>query len=124
MVSYLKCIDHKGAPLLCLRSVLTGPSIVGAMACPRPGSTFYTYKENIVTETNLPGDAVQKQQIAQIRPPRYDFAAFESKWRDRWEQQKLYEVHLHNASRPYYNLMMFPYPSAEGLHVANMYSYI
>ncbi len=29
--------DHKGAPLLCLRSGLPGPSIVGAMACPRPG---------------------------------------------------------------------------------------
>src|SRR5258708_3932084 len=29
--------DHKGAPLLCLRIGLPGSSIVGAMACPRPG---------------------------------------------------------------------------------------
>ncbi len=66
----------------------------------------------------------QKQQITQARPPKYDFAAFESKWRARWEEQKLYQVDLHHARRPYYNLMMFPYPSAEGLHVGNVYSYI
>ena len=73
---------------------------------------------------NTSGDPAQTHQIAQIRPPRYDFAAFESKWRARWEQQKLYQVDLYNARRPYYNLMMFPYPSAEGLHVGNMYSYV
>jgi len=27
------------------------------------------------------------------------------------------------AKQPYYNLMMFPYPSAEGLHVGNMYAF-
>ncbi|GAC1454890.1 MAG: leucine--tRNA ligase [Ktedonobacterales bacterium] len=30
---------------------------------------------------------------------------------------------LRRAPRPYYNLMMFPYPSAEGLHVGNMYAF-
>lgn len=65
-----------------------------------------------------------KQRIAQVRPPRYDFAAFEAKWRERWEEQKLYQVDLHTAQKPYYNLMMFPYPSAEGLHVGNVYSYV
>ena len=77
-----------------------------------------------MTETSLPDDSAQKHQIAQLRPPKYDFEAFESKWRSRWEQQKLYEVDLQRANRPYYNLMMFPYPSAEGLHVGNMYSYV
>ncbi len=62
--------------------------------------------------------------LARVRPPRYDFAAFEAKWRERWEQEKLYQVDLRHAERPYYNLMMFPYPSAEGLHVGNMYSYV
>jgi leucyl-tRNA synthetase len=62
--------------------------------------------------------------IARVRPPRYDFASFEAKWRERWEQQRLYQVDLQRAERPYYNLMMFPYPSAEGLHVGNMYSYV
>ena len=71
-------------------------------------------------EARLPG----KRQIAQVRSPRYDFAAFESKWRTRWEEQKLYVVDLQHARQPYYNLMMFPYPSAEGLHVGNVYSYV
>src|SRR5690242_12398484 len=62
--------------------------------------------------------------LARVRPPRYDFASFEAKWREQWEQQKLYQVDLVHAERPYYNLMMFPYPSAEGLHVGNMYSYV
>jgi len=77
-----------------------------------------------ITEENVPAQSVQSQQIAQIRPPRYDFATFEAKWRARWEEQKLYQVDLYNAPRPYYNLMMFPYPSAEGLHVGNVYAYV
>jgi leucyl-tRNA synthetase len=73
---------------------------------------------------DTPGGPAPKPQIAQVRPPKYDFHAFESKWRARWEEQKLYQVDLHGARRPYYNLMMFPYPSAEGLHVGNVYSYV
>ena len=77
-----------------------------------------------MSDTKLPDDSTQKHHIAQIRPPKYDFATFENKWRTRWEEQKLYQVDLRNARRPYYNLMMFPYPSAEGLHVGNMYSFV
>jgi len=32
-------------------------------------------------------------------------------------------VDLKGAKKPYYNLMMFPYPSAEGLHVGNVYAF-
>src|SRR6266700_2859096 len=65
-----------------------------------------------------------ESSLARVRPPRYDFATFEAKWRERWERERLYQVDLYHARRPYYNLMMFPYPSAEGLHVGNMYSYV
>ncbi len=58
------------------------------------------------------------------RPPTYDFAAFEARWRDRWEADGIYRVDLRDAKHPYYNLMMFPYPSAEGLHVGNMYAFV
>jgi leucyl-tRNA synthetase len=77
-----------------------------------------------VSDTNLPDNSAQKHNVAQIHPPKYDFATFESKWRTIWEEQKLYQVDLRNARRPFYNLMMFPYPSAEGLHVGNMYSFV
>ena len=69
-------------------------------------------------------EQAQSSTFARVRPPRYDFAAFEVKWRERWEEEQLYRIDLVNAERPYYNLMMFPYPSAEGLHVGNMYSFV
>ncbi len=66
----------------------------------------------------------EKIDEKKARPPRYDFRGFEEKWRARWEQSGIYRVDLRNAPRPYYNLMMFPYPSAEGLHVGNVYAFV
>ncbi len=54
---------------------------------------------------------------------RYDPRAIESKWQKRWLKEKTYEPDFLRARRPFYNLMMFPYPSAEGLHVGNMYAF-
>ena len=54
----------------------------------------------------------------------FDFARVEEKWRRRWGQERLYEADIRGARHPFYNLMMFPYPSAEGLHIGNMYAYI
>src|SRR2546425_13346901 len=65
-----------------------------------------------------------ESSLTKVRPPRYDFAVFEANWRERWGREKLYQADLSHARHPYYNLMMFPYPSAEGLHVGNMYAYI
>ena len=50
----------------------------------------------------------------------------ERKWRERWEREgvnRLTDAQLADAEKPYYNLMMFPYPSAEGLHIGNIYAY-
>lgn len=54
---------------------------------------------------------------------RYDPQVFERKWQKVWEKSKIFSPDLAHAKRPYYNLMMFPYPSAEGLHVGNMYAF-
>ncbi|HVB14684.1 MAG TPA: leucine--tRNA ligase [Candidatus Dormibacteraeota bacterium] len=53
----------------------------------------------------------------------YDHRAIEEKWQSRWQETDLYQTALDRVSRPYYNLMMFPYPSAEGLHVGNMFAF-
>jgi leucyl-tRNA synthetase len=53
----------------------------------------------------------------------YDHGAIEAKWQARWQKTGLYEMDLDRVPRPYYNLMMFPYPSAEGLHVGNMFTF-
>ena len=59
------------------------------------------------------------------RPDRYDPTAIERKWRARWEESGLYRTDLTLANdRPkFYNLMEFPYPSAEGLHIGHVYTY-
>src|SRR5205814_3600153 len=57
------------------------------------------------------------------RVPSYDPEAVETKWQERWEQNHTNEPDLDRPERPFYNLMMFPYPSAEGLHVGNMYAF-
>ncbi len=55
--------------------------------------------------------------------PSYDPAALEAKWQARWAERHTNEPELDRAARPFYNLMMFPYPSAEGLHVGNMFAF-
>jgi len=54
---------------------------------------------------------------------RYDPAAVEAKWRARWEEAGVGEVDLDRARRPFFNLLMFPYPSAEGLHIGNVFAF-
>ena len=53
----------------------------------------------------------------------YDHRPVELKWQELWKKEKLGETSLSTAKKPFYNLMMFPYPSAEGLHVGNMYAF-
>src|ERR671935_282355 len=54
---------------------------------------------------------------------RYDPTVLEPKWQRVWEETGLYTVDVHHAPRPFYNLMEFPYPSGEGLHVGHVYTY-
>ena len=54
---------------------------------------------------------------------KFNHKDIEAKWQDFWEQNKTYSPNIDNARDPYFNLMMFPYPSAEGLHVGNMYAF-
>ena len=53
----------------------------------------------------------------------YEPAAIERKWQSRWEDARTNSPDLDAAPRPYYQLMMFPYPSAEGLHVGNVFAF-
>ncbi len=53
----------------------------------------------------------------------FDPHAHELKWLKRWDEINLYKTDLDHAQRPFYNLMEFPYPSGEGLHVGHFYTY-
>jgi len=54
---------------------------------------------------------------------KYDHAKIEKKWQSAWLSMGIYEPDLSKSQNPFYNLMMFPYPSAEGLHVGNIYAF-
>src|SRR3989338_10642286 len=60
---------------------------------------------------------------------KFNPADFEQKWQKVWEKTGVYQPSLNpltspkSRNPPYYNLMMFPYPSAEGLHVGNVYAF-
>ena len=50
---------------------------------------------------------------------KYDFAAIEKKWQDKWEQVKPYAAVTGDKRPKFYGLIEFPYPSAAGLHVGH-----
>jgi leucyl-tRNA synthetase len=55
--------------------------------------------------------------------PSYDPQDVETRWQARWVERHTNEPDLERPARAFYNLMMFPYPSAEGLHVGNMFAF-
>lgn len=52
----------------------------------------------------------------------YDHISIEKKWQERWEKERLYVADIGSEENPFYNLFMFPYPSAEGLHAGHAFS--
>jgi leucyl-tRNA synthetase len=56
-------------------------------------------------------------------PVPYDPATVEAKWQNRWRERGTHHTDLAEGARPFYALMMFPYPSAEGLHVGNLFAF-
>ncbi|MEP6733485.1 MAG: leucine--tRNA ligase, partial [bacterium] len=56
-------------------------------------------------------------------PIGYDPAAIERKWQTHWETEGTNTPDLAGGANPFYALMMFPYPSAEGLHVGNLFAF-
>ena len=57
---------------------------------------------------------------------RYDPVAIEEKWQAEWAEHgtnTFTTEALRAAEDPFFNLMMFPYPSAEGLHIGNIFAF-
>jgi len=54
----------------------------------------------------------------------YKFSEIEKKWQQFWQKHKTFKANDCDDSKPkYYVLDMFPYPSAQGLHVGHPLSY-
>ena len=71
-------------------------------------------------QSPLPSEAKKGSQ-AQVS--RYDHKGAQDRWRRLWHEKGVDVTRIGDPARPFYNLMMFPYPSAEGLHVGNMYAF-
>ncbi len=79
--------------------------------------------------------ALNKANFEKVKKSSYDPSTIELKWQAKWEKEGIYQPVLDAAKpltaleeaqgkgQPFYNLMMFPYPSAEGLHVGSMYAF-
>ena len=60
-----------------------------------------------------------------LRTDDYRPAEIEPRWQARWDADGLYELDLDaiDPAARFYNLVEFPYPSAEGLHVGHVLTY-
>ena len=54
---------------------------------------------------------------------KYNHRAIENKWQQRWAKEKSWETKDDDQAPNFYVLDMFPYPSAEGLHVGHPEGY-
>lgn len=54
---------------------------------------------------------------------RYNPKKIQVKWQKKWSSDKIFQANIKKSARPFFNLMMFPYPSGEGLHVGHVYAF-
>lgn len=54
----------------------------------------------------------------------YNASSVERKWQKKWASSKIFSANLKNSKKKkYYNLVMFPYPSGDKLHVGHWYNF-
>jgi leucyl-tRNA synthetase len=56
-------------------------------------------------------------------PDAYDPTGVEEKWQARWRSRETNATDIADGPAKFFALMMFPYPSAEGLHVGNLFAF-
>ena len=54
----------------------------------------------------------------------YDASTIEKKWQKKWAQTEIYKIDILDSTKPrFFNLVMFPYPSGDKLHVGHWYNF-
>jgi leucyl-tRNA synthetase len=54
-----------------------------------------------------------------VKNKKINFQKIEKKWQTKWEKNKVFEIKEDSKKPKFYNLEMFPYPSASGLHLGH-----
>jgi len=54
---------------------------------------------------------------------KYEATKTEAKWRKKWEETGAHKTDFNGKGDKYYNLVMFPYPSGDKLHIGHWYNY-
>ena len=54
---------------------------------------------------------------------KYDFAAIEKKWQEKWDDAGIFHAADHSEKPKFYGLVEFPYPSGAGMHVGHIKAY-
>lgn len=75
------------------------------------------------SSVSTPSGVFEKNEANTLGIHGIDHKTVEAKWQAYWDKTQVNTVAIDTAKKPFYNLMMFPYPSAEGLHVGNMYAF-
>lgn len=65
----------------------------------------------------------ERSGAKQTMMDKYNPKVIEPKWQAKWAKDKLYQTPSKSPKRKFYVLDMFPYPSAEGLHVGHFKGY-
>jgi leucyl-tRNA synthetase len=108
---------------LCLGLSSAGDLTAAIMSKPGAQAALLSWAFFLRNRTARAGPAAGGRRTVTMAE-RYVHRIIERKWRDRWEREGTHVVDLGAARRPFYNLMMFPYPSAEGLHVGNVFAFV
>lgn len=70
----------------------------------------------------LESSKVHAKVVKLTNMDKYDHKKIEKKWQDKWEKEGIYFPDIKNAANKFFNLWMFPYPSAEGLHAGHAFA--
>jgi len=54
---------------------------------------------------------------------KYNHTKIETKWQEVWSKTELYKTDFDSNKKKYYNLVMFPYPSADFLHLGHAFNF-
>ncbi len=54
---------------------------------------------------------------------RYNPKKIQAKWQKKWSSDRIFQANMQKSASPFFNLMMFPYPSGDGLHVGHVYAF-